>query len=152
MYEEKIDKSSQIRRPIKQTLEKLQKNSEVLLHSCTSIFPFTLFPDTVTIDPNKVDITHRIFFFSKSIRSLLIEDIRFVDVSTNLFFASLHFEVVGYEKNPEPIRFLAKNDAVKAKQIITGLIAARKKKIPIDAVKNTHLKKKMEKIGTRSTT
>lgn len=151
MYEERIDRSRN--KSLSRSNEKLQMlrdNAGELLFSCTSIFPFTLFPDTVSIDPNKVDITHRLFFFSKNIRTLLIEDIRFVNVATNLFFAQLHFEVVGYEKNPDPVRFLSKKDAIKAKQIITGLIAARKKNVSLKNVKNKSLTKSAKKIGART--
>lgn len=150
MFEERIDRSINTTARSKERLQALRKNADVELFSCTSIFPFTLFPDTVSIDANKVDITHRLFFFSKNIRTLLIEDIRFVNVTTNLFFAKLHFEVVGYEKNPDPVRFLSKEDALKAKQIITGLIATNKKDISLKNVKKKTIKKSAQKIGKRT--
>lgn len=128
-------------------LNNLVKASKRLLYKCETVFPFTLFPDMILIDQNKIDIIYRNFFFSKSVFTLMIDDVRTVKVSAGPFFASMNFEVVGYEQNPAPVRFLPKASAFKMRRIIMGLTAAKREGIDLDNMSKQQVKQKIQEIG-----
>lgn len=45
-------------------LNSLADNSQRTVFRCHTVFPFTLFPDTIVVDQNKVDIIYGKLFFS----------------------------------------------------------------------------------------
>lgn len=131
-------------------LDNLVKKTNRRILSIQSVFPFDFFPDTVHIDENKVDVIHRTFFWEKQMFPILIKNINGANITTNPFFATLSIEVTGYEKNPRPIRFLKRNDAVRARRIILGLVACAKegrKGIDLSKIPLTELREKVEEIG-----
>lgn len=128
-------------------LDTLVKKSDQQLISVQTVFPFDFFPDSITVDENKIDIVHGIFFFSSSISSILIKDIKYAHVSYNPFFATLNIEVAGFEQNPEKIPYLKKRDADKLLRIIIGLVTLSKEKIDVTKLNNEELLQKVEKIG-----
>lgn len=129
-------------------LDRLVKASKKVLYKCRSVFPFTFFPDTVVVDQNKIDIVYSTFFFSKSIFTLMIDDVRTVKVNIGPFFATMLFEVIGYEKNPQPVRFLPKKSALKMRRIIMGLTTAKRERIELESLNRKLLVQKAEEIGT----
>lgn len=128
-------------------LRDLAKNTAEALFSCQTVFPFTFFPDRITVDQNKVDIIYSYFLFTKTIVTLMIEDIRTVEVNTGPLFAEMRFEINGYGKNPPPIRYLAKEDAIKMRRMIMGLAVVKRKEVETEGVANSQIKKNVEKIG-----
>ncbi len=128
-------------------LERMLKSSDQVLYRCSSVFPFTLFPDTVIIDRNKVDIVHRRFFFSKSVFTTLIQDIRTVKVSSGPFFATLRIEIMTYEQNPPPVRFLPKEAAFEVRRVAMGLTAARRRGVKLDKMNVKELRETVAKLG-----
>lgn len=128
-------------------LDKLRKATDRLIYKCESMFPFTLFTDSVLIDLNKVDIVYRNFFFSESVFTLMFEDVRTVKVSNGPIFATMRFEVTGYEQNPAPVSFLPKSEAGVARQIILGLTVAKREGINLEELENKMIRKKAAEIG-----
>lgn len=131
-----------------QELEKTVKGSQRILFKAKTLFPFDLFPDELIIDENKIDIVSGIFFFSKDIFSIPIDNISGVDSSYDLFFGQLRIEAWGLNKNPSPIRFLSKHDAEKARSIINGLVMANKNDIDLKSIPLSKTKIQLEEIGT----
>lgn len=129
-------------------LERLSDLSSSLLFSCRTVFPFTLFPDTITVDKIKVSVIQKIFFFSGSVQSILIKDIRFVQLSTSILFGTIKIEMIGYVENPPPINFLSKKDAVKLHNIITGLLVTKAENIDLDELSRKNVVKAVKKIGS----
>lgn len=128
-------------------IDKLTKKAGKVLLKIKSVFPFDLFPDTLIVDENKVDIIYYKFFFEKNYFSALIKNINSVHVNTGILFASMTFELTGYESNPEPIKYLWVKDAIKARRIILGLISAAKENVDVSRITSNDLAKKMEEIG-----
>src|ERR1700740_1987539 len=56
-------------------LKKIVSQSHEVLLSANTVFPISLFPDTVTVDRTKVTITRRDFFWSSDVMSIRIEDV-----------------------------------------------------------------------------
>lgn len=128
-------------------LKALKHKTQRTLFSVRGVFPLTLFPDTVRIDENKVDLIYHNFFFSHSLFSILIQNINGVTVTTGLFFATLSVEISGFEQNPEDIRFLPKESALKAKRIILGLVAAHKEGVDLSKIPMEKIVSEVEEIG-----
>jgi hypothetical protein len=134
-----------------QKLDNLVLKARRTLLEINTVFPFDFFPDRVRIDENKVDIISYEFFFTKHLISILIKNINSATISTGVFFATLNLEVAGfvtgYNVKPYPIRYLWKRDAIRARRIILGLIAAEKEKIDLAKVSSKDLIFKIEEIG-----
>lgn len=128
-------------------LSSLAANSLAPLFEVKGTFPFDLLPDTVSVDQNKVDIIIREFPFFKRVYSNLIKNINAVTLTTGLFFATLNFEVTGYETNPPLVKWLPIHDAVRARRIITGLIVVFKEGIELSQVHPQEVLQRVEEIG-----
>lgn len=101
----------------------VSRSNKTLFHAKT-MFPFDLFPDTVSIDGNKVDIIQGNFFYTDYVRSVLLKEIMDVRVESTLFFGRL---IIDY--GPHPLKIstvtvekLKKDDAMRAKEIIEGVL------------------------------
>jgi hypothetical protein len=128
-------------------LDKLADSLEKPLLSVSSVFPFTIFPDSIVVDKKKVDIIHRDFFQSRRVFTIFIEDIRTVRVSNSLLFATVSFEVKGFEQNPQPVRFVRKEEASRLRCLIIGLCTSEIEDISLDKVPVKKARKKLTKIG-----
>ncbi len=113
----------------KQDLEKAVDNAHDILIRAESVFPFALFPDTITVSRMKVTITRRAFFNTSDVVSLQIEDILNVEVDTGPFFGSLNVFTRIYGTDPLRISFLSRKNAKDIQQILEGYIIAGKQGI-----------------------
>lgn len=129
-------------------LKEVVSNAEDVLVSSTTVFPFTLFPDTLKIDREKLTITHRTFFKVSQVMSIHIEDVLNVTVNAGPFFGSLEiFTRFFANDKPYRITFFWRDDALKLKAIIQGYIIARQKNIDTSSIECKELAKMLEKLG-----
>lgn len=128
----------------KNSIKKIANNSKKIAQ-IKSVFPFDLFPNTISLDKQKIDIVFYRFPAFRKVFTLFYEDVRTVKIIEGLFFATLYFELKGYEQNPEPIRLLKKDQANKIRRLILGLCVATKEKAKIK--KGPKTKKILRKIG-----
>jgi hypothetical protein len=128
-------------------LNRLIDQSHCVLLNISAVFPFDFFPDQVTIDENKVNIVERMFFWSEYIHSVMIKDIMNVVVQSGLFFATLQLIPIGHGDIPIEVRYLKRHDAIRARRIIQGLIAAKKANIDLTALPKKVLTEKIEELG-----
>lgn len=131
----------------KAKLDKLAGKTNRLLFSTQTVFPFKIFPTTVAVSEELVNITFHYFISSKRVFPILIKDITNVKSGTTLFFGSLMFEVRGYEQNPPPIKYLPRDDVGLVRKIVVGLVTAHKEKIDTYLIKKSELIKKLIEIG-----
>ena len=108
----------------KKELNTIVSRAAKTLLRAKAIFPFDLFPNTVTIDANKVDVILKTFFFSETVTSILLKEIMDVRVETALFFGKL---IIDYGPHPLKVKTvyvpnLKRHDAIKAKEIIEGML------------------------------
>lgn len=107
-------------------LRNIVTRSHELLMSVNTVFPITLFPDTVSVDRTKVTITRRDFFWTSEAISFRVEDILNVTATVGPLFGSLtvasrvmstvdHFQ----------IKHLWRTDAIRLKHIIQGYVIAQ---------------------------
>ncbi|MBI4066913.1 hypothetical protein HY407_00890 [Candidatus Gottesmanbacteria bacterium] len=118
-----------------------------ILFKTSTLFPFDLFPDTITIDEIKVNITRKEFFSSEQIQSILIDNISDVEVETAPILATLVITHIGYRVNPVAIKNLKRADAIRAKRIIQGLIILRSEKIDTSSYTTPILRQRLVELG-----
>lgn len=144
MFMKKLDVSE------KQNMDNLvEKTAEPLLH-IRSVFPFTIFIDTVTIDRTKVLIVYREFFYQRTEFPIYIADLKSVKVEAGPLFATISFEIEGYEQNPAPISYIPRSKAFELRKLLTGLIAATRDEVETAEIPVDTLKKKAKRIGSVS--
>ena len=113
-------------------LEHLMGKSRTPLLQIETVFPFDFFPDTLIVDTTKVHIIIREFFASEEIHSIPIANIVDVYVETGPLFATLRIlPQLVFEHQVTEITKLWKTDAVKARDMIQGLIVAIKEDIDV---------------------
>lgn len=105
-------------------VRELARKSSQVLYQLKSVFPFDFFPDTITINANKIDIVQSDFFFSNQRTSVPIRDIANVEVETIPFFATLKLINIRAPMRPISVSHLKHDEAIKAKRIIDGLLVA----------------------------
>ncbi len=131
-------------------LEQTLEGSHNILFKCKTVFPFTLFPDEIIIDENKVDVRHGLFFMSKLTTSIPYENIVKATTTTGLFFATLQIEMEIFVQQPEPINYLWRQDAIKARRIINGMVSAYKQGIDFRKLDMKKATDEFEEIGRAS--
>lgn len=129
-------------------LKKIVKQSHEVLASANTVFPVSLFPDTVVVDRTKVTITRRNFFWSSDVMSIRIEDVLNVSASVGPLFGSLtvasrvmstidHFQ----------ISFFWRNDAIHLKHIIQGYVIAQHNNLDTAHLDKEELVRTLEELG-----
>jgi hypothetical protein len=118
----------------------VQRSKAVLVH-ISAVFPFDLFPDHLVVDENKVNVIHRDFFEIEHLHSILIEDVTNVTLDIGFVFATLHITDSNNPRFPVEysLRFLRKEDARIARNVIQGLMSAKREgvELPTDNKSST---------------
>lgn len=109
-------------------IDMTQKAQDILFQA-DSIFPFILFPDTVTLDREKLTIANRLFFRVAKITSVPIADILSVEADVGPFFGSVHLTSRYFFTNVRSIKFLSRHNAVKLQRLLQGYIIAYQRKV-----------------------
>lgn len=100
-----------------------------VLFKADTVFPFTLFPDTVTIDREKLTIANRIFFKVAKIISIPIADILSVEADVGPFFGSIHVTSRYFAQSPYTVRFLNREITLQIQHLLQGYIIAHTREI-----------------------
>lgn len=133
------DSPSPITSTEKQKLDHLKSKCDCILFRTKTVFPFDFFPDDLIIDSEKVNIIIRDFFGAEQIHGIPIKNITDLSVEHSAFFATLHI-LPGrvFQNQVVSIRHLKKNDAIKARNIIQGLIIADRENVELSNSIHTH--------------
>lgn len=129
-------------------IKALTKRSNEVLASATTIFPLTLFPDTVVLDRTKVTITKRDFFMSSKVISIRIEDVLNVSADVGPFFGSITLasRVLSSEDHFS-INYFYRKDAIHLKHMIQGYVIAQHNKIDVAHLSQEELKETLAELG-----
>ena len=114
-------------------LKKVVKKSHQVLASAQTVFPMTMFPDSIIVDRTKVSIIKRDFFWTSNVISFQVEDLLNVSCAMGPIFGSItiasrvmstvdHFQV----------KFLWRKDAIFIKDLIQGHIIAKNNGLKTD--------------------
>lgn len=129
-------------------LTKLARMSNDILFKCTTVFPFDLFPDTLIIDKTKVNFIFKEFFLSETVHSIMLKNVKDIQIEASLFFAKLIIVPDVYVGQPTNISYLSKSCALEARRIIQGLMLCSKEGIDLSDLDAKDIKSKIEIAGT----
>jgi hypothetical protein len=131
------------------SLRELMRKSQAILLTASAVFPFDLFPDYIIIDENKVTVIHRDFVGIQHIHSVMIEDITNVDVEAGIFLAKLSITDSTNQRFPTSITIskLHRRDALHARRLIQGLIAAKRQFIDLSTIETKEAMREVDMVG-----
>lgn len=104
----------------KQTMSDLIKKSNRRIISISSLFPWTLFPNTIEVEESRVTFIFRQFLASQT-HSVNIKDVSSVFIQSSPFFATLQVVSRTFVQNDITIGYLSAKKAQQVKMIIEGL-------------------------------
>jgi hypothetical protein len=132
-------------------LRKKVRRSHQVLAIVRTVFPLTLFPDSIVVDRTKVTIIHRTFFWSAETISFQIEDILNVSASVGPFFGSLTIasRVMSTEDHFQ-VQHLWRRDAIALKHIIQGYVIAKHSDMDTERLSRNELVATLGELGIDS--
>ncbi len=135
----------------RQELNQAIQGAHDILVTARTVFPITLFPDTVTVDRASITITKRKFFQASEVTSFRIEDVLNVIASVGPLFGSIKImsRIFNTEK-PYEVNNFWREDALKIKRIAQGYIIALQKEIDTSSLGIFELSAMLEKLGQDS--
>lgn len=128
-------------------MKELTRKSSQILYQLRTVFPFDFFPDTITINANKIDIVRSEFFFSSNTTSIPIKDIANIEIETSPFFATLKLINIRAPMRPITVHYLKQHEANKAKSIIDGLLVATEQGADISSLEPKRFLPHLERLG-----
>ena len=129
-------------------MEKIINQSDKILFKARTVFPFTFFPHEIVIDENKINFIESKFIGSKYVRNMLIANVADIRVSTTPFFSTLTIMDMSFNRQQQiKVPYLWQKDAIKARDIINGLIVAKKEGIDTTKFTDKKLIDDLQKIG-----
>lgn len=125
----------------------IAEDSQEELVSATTVFPFTLFPHTITLDRQKLSIIHRNFFRVANIISVKITDVLNVESHVGPVFGTVRIHSRYFGNNAHEIRYLKRDDAIKIHKILQGYMIANEKEIDCSQVPKEDLIVLLNELG-----
>jgi hypothetical protein len=138
---------SETKEPPKRELSEVIKGSNDVLVSASTVFPFNLFPDTITVDRTKLTIRKRTFLRSAELVSMRIEDVLNITASVGPIFGSVRITSRVLNDKPYSVDHFWRDDALKVKRIAQGYIIALQKNIDCDDLSTEKLTQMLEELG-----
>lgn len=132
-------------------LSMLSNSSTTILFKCSSFFPFDFFPDEITIEPTQVNIRIKTFFLTSHLLTIPIKNITDIHVQTSLIFASIKIIDTSATDNTIELHWLKKQDAIRIRKIVQGLISAINEEIDVLKIDSKVLRKQSEILGNMHT-
>lgn len=129
-------------------IEKVAQNAEDVLIKVQSVFPFMLFPDTISVSRMKVAITRRSFFRVADVISIQHEDILNAEADIGPFFGSIKIYTRIYGSEPLKITYLSRKSALAVKCLIEGFIIAHKQEIEYNDLPTDELITLLNRLGS----
>jgi hypothetical protein len=135
----------------KQSIDALKKavgGAHEILLTATTVFPFTLFPDVITLDREKLTVSNRMFFRVAEVTSMRIEDILSITADVGPFFGSLKITTRFFdESEPHTVNYMWRHDALRFKRVVQGYIISRQKGIDCSPFSPKQLADMLDKLG-----
>ena len=122
-----------------------------VLARAETVFPLTLFPDTITIDRSKITITQRSFMKSGEVLSIRIEDVLNVTAKVGPFFGSLLIATRFFNpEKPYMIDHFWRADVLRIKRVLQGYLIARQHNIDCSKLSTEELSHTLDELGNVS--
>jgi hypothetical protein len=134
-----------------ENLVELTEKSQDVLYEATTVFPLTLFPDTITLDREKLTIAKRLFWRTANITSTPVSEIMSCEANVGPFFGSLHLTFRFFTDNQRTVSFLSRADAIEMQRLIHGYIIAHRREIDVTSVDKKRLVDLLSSLGQGAT-
>jgi hypothetical protein len=125
----------------------ITEKAQDILFKADTIFPLTLFPDTIILDREKLTVATRYFFKTAKIVSVPISSISSAEVDVGPFFGSLHMASKYFVQNTYLVNFLSRSDAMKLGHLLQGFIISQEKSIDLTDIDKEDLLILLEDLG-----
>jgi hypothetical protein len=137
---------------VKDELSNTVSTSHEILFAAKTVFPFTLFPDTVSIDRTNLTIAHRAFYRLAVIVTIKIEDVLNITPNVGPVFGSLRIATSFVDKkSPYSVNYLRRDDALKVSRIIMGYKVALEQKIDTSSLSKEELVRLLDRLARDGT-
>lgn len=110
---------------VSKSVDELIERSQTVIFDCYAIFPLDIVPDRILIDLTKIIIIYREPLGMETEHTILLNEVRDVDVDVTYFIGTLRILASGVGLMWTSITNLHKKDAMLAKHLIEGLLIAR---------------------------
>jgi len=131
----------------KRLTEAIGDSHDVLARART-VFPFTLFPSTLTVDRTKLTIAHREFLKAAEVISIRIEDILNIRATIGPLFGSIQIDSRFYDSSkPYTLNYFWRVDVLKIKRIVQGYVIAKKEGVDCSPLATNELASKLDELG-----
>jgi hypothetical protein len=117
----------------------ITEKAQDILFQADTVFPFTLFPDTITVDREKLTVATRYFFKVAKVVSVPIGSISSAEVDVGPFFGSLHMASKFFVQNKYTISFLWRSKALNLQHLLQGFMIAQEKNIDVTDIEKSDL-------------
>lgn len=129
-------------------LQDIVQQAQNILYAAKAVFPFDLFPDTITIDRQKLTVVHHPFFSAKQTVSVPHSNITNIQADIGPIFGSLIVTSEHFINNTQTIQFLPKKDALAIQQLVQGFITVSKEEsIDTSKIDDKTLVKMLNELG-----
>lgn len=150
-YQKFLTKKILIKNEAPKELADVTRGGHDVLFKADTVFPFTLFPDTVTLDREKISFATRFFFRVARITSVPVRDILSVEADIGPFFGSVHTASRYFITNPYSVNFLKRSDAMKLQRLLQGYIIAHEREIDCSDIPKDKLLTLLNELGEGDT-
>jgi len=111
------------------------------------VFPFTLFPDTVTLDREKLTIANREFFRVAKIITVPVTSMVSAEADVGPFFGSIHMTSKYFIDNTHHLNFLKRSDAIELQRLLQGYIIAQEREVDVSEIDKDDLRILLHDLG-----
>ncbi|HVX56524.1 MAG TPA: hypothetical protein VHA37_02225 [Candidatus Saccharimonadales bacterium] len=131
---------------VDQLREEVKKADNILLKA-QAVFPFDLFPDTITIDRQKLTLVRRRFLIDRQTLSVQLSDIKNVQATLGPLFGSITVISQNFANSTQTIRYLSRRDVIAIQRILQGFIVAHNEGVDMSDIDDDTLKQLLDRLG-----
>lgn len=118
-----------------------------ILFQADTVFPFTLFPDTITLDREKLTIANRFFFRVAKIITVPITSMISAEADVGPFFGTVRMTSKYFIDSSHEIRYLWRDDATKIHRMLQGFIIAHERGLELHEIDKEDMVVLLEDLG-----
>lgn len=124
-------------------LKEAVKDTHRILAESKSVWPFKLFPDTITVDRQKLTIVYKKFFNSHQSVGVPLENVKNIQADIGPMLGSLTITSDLFINNTQTVTGLPRKDARNIQQLVQGITAALSEGIDLGKIEDTEQLKQL---------
>lgn len=135
-------------------IKTITDRQDIEMFHVKSVFPYTLFPDTIIIDTTKISIAKKQLFATEYVTTIPLKDLSDVNLQTFLFLGTIILKYMPQANSPgmneaveARISNLKRDDAIKIKNILKGALVAKAEEIDITVLSPQEIVKVLHRFG-----